>query len=387
LSVIPVPRYDGLWWANPYHKLFQAKPLLNLPEDERRTILLLQAAYRDLPNHAAEIAAHDRGLATYFYERGFTYDAMHIANILLAQTCCASINRLSCADLLREMQADHAGKDEFRIREGYAPLLDYLARDLNIQFNARVTAIQWNNPGITAYYAEQSHTDMSPSRAEFMPLLEFGEGQICEANTGRGQTARACIITLPVSLLKSNAIHFDPPLDSRKQNAIASFQMEHATKLIYQFTERLWDDSLIYMAHTGSVTRWWTPGYSRPDAPPIISAYVTANYAQHLDNMPESDALALGLRELSDLIGVKDLSSHLVSARRISWMDDPLTRGGYASLPPGHADARVILAEPVANTLFFAGEATAYDSNPQTVHGAFESGIRAARQAIAALQA
>ncbi|MGQ9549684.1 MAG: FAD-dependent oxidoreductase, partial [Roseiflexus sp.] len=27
---------------------------------------------------------------------------------------------------------------------------------------------------------------------------------------------------------------------------------------------------------------------------------------------------------------------------------------------------------------FFAGEATAYDSNPQTVHGAIESGWRAA---------
>ncbi len=39
-----------------------------------------------------------------------------------------------------------------------------------------------------------------------------------------------------------------------------------------------------------------------------------------------------------------------------------------------------------AHRLFFAGEATAYDSNPQTVHGAFESGVRAAIQCHAALQ-
>ena len=51
---------------------------------------------------------------------------------------------------------------------------------------------------------------------------------------------------------------------------------------------------------------------------------------------------------------------------------------------PGHWDKRAVLAEPVENRLFFAGEAT----SPHffsTAHGAFESGLRAADEAIQAL--
>jgi monoamine oxidase len=35
--------------------------------------------------------------------------------------------------------------------------------------------------------------------------------------------------------------------------------------------------------------------------------------------------------------------------------------------------------------LFFAGEATAHETNPQTVHGAIESGWRAARECLECL--
>ncbi|RAI17069.1 FAD-dependent oxidoreductase, partial [Rhodoblastus acidophilus] len=51
---------------------------------------------------------------------------------------------------------------------------------------------------------------------------------------------------------------------------------------------------------------------------------------------------------------------------------------------PGRADAREALARPFDDRVFFAGEAT----DPQdftTAHGAYASGQRAARQALAAL--
>jgi len=38
------------------------------------------------------------------------------------------------------------------------------------------------------------------------------------------------------------------------------------------------------------------------------------------------------------------------------------------------------LGEPEHDCLYFAGEAIAIDSNPQTVHGAINSGITAAKQ-------
>ncbi len=55
------------------------------------------------------------------------------------------------------------------------------------------------------------------------------------------------------------------------------------------------------------------------------------------------------------------------------------------SVPPGEAWARVVLAQ-AEGALCFAGEATAHDTNPQTVHGAIESGWRAAREIVVSLQ-
>jgi monoamine oxidase len=67
------------------------------------------------------------------------------------------------------------------------------------------------------------------------------------------------------------------------------------------------------------------------------------------------------------------------------WANDPWARGSYSYLPPGASpDDRLTLAAPLADRLFFAGEATSVD-NPATVHGAVESGRRAAEEVSAAV--
>lgn len=71
-------------------------------------------------------------------------------------------------------------------------------------------------------------------------------------------------------------------------------------------------------------------------------------------------------------------------AWRISrWGFDPYSYGAYSYIPVGvTGEAHDWLAEPVNGRLFFAGEAT-HRTYPSTVHGAFLSGQRAARQIIA----
>jgi monoamine oxidase len=68
---------------------------------------------------------------------------------------------------------------------------------------------------------------------------------------------------------------------------------------------------------------------------------------------------------------------------RSTWADDPYARGAYSTMVVG-ADPtlRVVLAEPIDDRLFLAGEATATD-HPATVHGARASGLRAAAQVLA----
>jgi len=350
LQTIEVDRKSGLFWSDGgsavicsqsvYETCFLIDKLFNA-----------QRHLQDQP-----VKHHDRSLAEYLRGMGFDQRALDIADVLLAQTCCASIETLSCADLIREMNVDHAGAREFRIREGYGLLLDWLAQDIPLTLETVAHSVTWNSDSVRVQTEDR----------------EF--------------EAARCIVTLPPALLQRNVIRFEPQLSARKQYAIAAMRTEAATKLLYRFDQQFWDGSMTYLAHTGTIARWWTPAYGRDDGQPVISAYVTAGRARYVDTLSEHDALALGLRELEGLLGLRNLEPHLIAARRIAWAHDPYARGGYVHIPPGAANARLSLAAPEGGILFFAGEATAYDSNPQTVHGALESGWRAARECMTSLQ-
>jgi monoamine oxidase len=64
------------------------------------------------------------------------------------------------------------------------------------------------------------------------------------------------------------------------------------------------------------------------------------------------------------------------------WQADPFALGAYSYVPVGAITAPIRLAEPVANTLFFAGEATNSDGDSGTMHGAMATGYRAAEELL-----
>ena len=66
------------------------------------------------------------------------------------------------------------------------------------------------------------------------------------------------------------------------------------------------------------------------------------------------------------------------------WQQDPHARGAYSYVLVGGGGARQALAAPLEDTLFFAGEATDTTDESGTVTGALESGVRAAREVLAA---
>jgi monoamine oxidase len=67
------------------------------------------------------------------------------------------------------------------------------------------------------------------------------------------------------------------------------------------------------------------------------------------------------------------------------WSRNPHVGGAYSCALPGHAAAREVLARPFDDRLFFAGEAT-HRFDLSTAHGAHDTGVRAAEQAIACLR-
>jgi monoamine oxidase len=87
--------------------------------------------------------------------------------------------------------------------------------------------------------------------------------------------------------------------------------------------------------------------------------------------------------ELARLFG-NDIRRQIAPLASTAWQHDPWTRGSYSYALPGHADDRALLAAPVDNRLFFAGEACSPNFF-STAHGAYLTGLAAAEAALASL--
>jgi monoamine oxidase len=354
LTIIPVDRMGKLRWGKP------AALAADQPEDVRA---MLDGLHRDYAALKDADLPDDCSLADYFKALGWSGKALYMADVLFGQTACAKLDDLSAHDLQREMRVDTSGGEfggEARIAEGYSSLWDWYSRDLNIALSRPVTRIIRDASDVTI------HAGGRYNRTTY--------------------TARVCLITIPVAAFQADKIRFEPALSPAKQNAIKAFRVDPATKLLYRFERPFWSDDVTYLACYERMARWWTPGHGRPDADPLMSCYITADRARAADQIPYNDAVIQGINTLADVLGVSlgELGSAAVDHARVSWAEHPYIRGGYAHLPPGHASAREALAKPEGD-LFFAGEATAYDSSPQTVHGAIQSGWRAAREVMARL--
>jgi monoamine oxidase len=89
---------------------------------------------------------------------------------------------------------------------------------------------------------------------------------------------------------------------------------------------------------------------------------------------------AFALDWLTSLYGA-DVKRAVRRTHATRWNDDPWTLGAFSAAAPGGQPARRTLMEPLANRLWFAGEAV-HESLWGTVGGAWESGERAAEAVL-----
>jgi monoamine oxidase len=126
---------------------------------------------------------------------------------------------------------------------------------------------------------------------------------------------------------------------------------------------------------------WWS---LLPLHAPVLVGWAGGTGAEKFRGLSEAECVSEALRSLKQIFGLSEtgLRKTLLRSYMHNWNADPFSRGGYAYLPVNGLGAQQNLARPVDNTLFFAGEATSV-GHIGTVHGAIESGQRAAREILA----
>lgn len=259
----------------------------------------------------------------------------------------ADLDRLG-VDALREATYAGDGDTNFRVCAGYATLFEQAASALGVRLGTPVTAVEWGARGATVH-----------SRAGEFPC-------------------RHVVVTLPLGVLQAGVVTFDPPLPDRKREAVERLGVGHVDKVVLVFDAPFWPEDLRGLLTDLDGQSWIVPGWGRAKPAPVLRALMGGRAAERFETAPDPVAKAVG--ELETVFGV-ELGGRIREGRFAGWGTDPWARTGYSFVPPGGRGLRAALAEPLGGVLLFAGEAT-HVVRPATVHGAIETGERAAAEVL-----
>lgn len=205
---------------------------------------------------------------------------------------------------------------------------------------------------------------------------------------------RKVVITVPLGVLQADprdkgAIRFNPePADILA--AAAKLRFGQVMRIVLRFREPFWEslpqfsDASFLFSQEPLFPTWWT---TRPVRTPLIVGWSAGPKTDTLLDRSESEIVDAALACFARITRVDPsrVFGLLEAAYLHKWNEDPFARGAYSYVPAGAMGARETLSLPVADTLYFAGEATETTGHGGTVNGAMATGFRAAAQVLASL--
>jgi monoamine oxidase len=237
--------------------------------------------------------------------------------------------------------------------DGYQSLVEKLAEGLKIRLACPVTHVEHGAAGEHPVRVRTAHGDL---------------------------TADVVLVTLPLAVLQSGAVSFDPPLPAAKTAAAARLGTGVLAKLAYQYDAPFWPANQYIFGlvtegdpaeHPTMLINLWSS-----HRVPCLVILAGGALGRRLESMPEDEAHAWGRSMVRRCFG-EDVPAPRAS-HRTAWSTDPCALGAYTYIRVGSTPADIrTLQEPVGSSLCFAGEATSAE-HWATVHGAYLSGLREA---------
>ena len=200
-------------------------------------------------------------------------------------------------------------------------------------------------------------------------------------------TARRMVCALPAPLLREDAAgpRFSPRLPVEKRVALAELSLEPLINVAFMHPQEALSSISIPAAEVweqrsdSSLLRAQQDGY---DGQWLFEVQFRGERARGMAGQAEAQLCAQARQEFAKALGLSAQIEPLWEAA-VDWDREPLSRGARSIA--GKAALHSALAAPLNNTLFFAGEATAGPDTVGTLHGAYESGERAAEQVAESL--
>lgn len=248
---------------------------------------------------------------------------------------------------------DATNGDEVVFPDGFDRLAEGLAEGLDIRLEHEVRRVRWTS----------------------------GEG--VRLDTDRGEFAGAqAVVTVPVGVLRSGSIGFEPVLPGPVADALSGLRMNAFEKVFLRFEHRFWHDGVYALRRQGEAAAWWHSWYDLTPlhGQPTLLTFAAGPCATATRDWSDGAIVESVLTSLREIYG--DSVPTPKASRITRWQDDPYARGSYAYMTVGSETSdHDLLATPIGDVLHLAGEAT-WTDDPATVTAALCSGHRAAERVL-----
>lgn len=236
---------------------------------------------------------------------------------------------------------------------GYSQIAEHLANGLSIATGQVVTEIAWGSGGVDV-----------------------------TTTSGRYHGDRA-VVTVPLGVLQAGTIRFTPALPAKAVTAVRQLGSGVLNKVFLRFPNVFWDRDVdwIELITAAGQPPWaeWV-NLARVTGQPVLLGFAGGALGRQVDGWGDQQVVASAMAAVRTMYGpgVPDPLTWQITR----WGADPLARGSYSFNALGsNPRMRTTLAKPISDRIFLAGEATErYYFG--TVHGAYRSGIRAAKQVL-----
>lgn len=267
----------------------------------------------------------------------------------------AAMAELMTLDLDETSAIDYMAAREgpdFPVRNGYGNLVAAWGSDVPVSLNTRVERIDSRKNGV-------------------------------RIDTTRGSLqASTVLVTVSTGILSSQQMEFLPGLPDTKIDAINGLRCGTENKICLYFDED------VFGADGRGFHYAWNDEFAGGFEASVMGqntaiVFTGGRHAVWLEKQGQQAGEDYAMNMVASVFG-ESSRKHLAASIVTAWTSEPWTLGSYSCALPGQAHQRKALAAPIDNKIFFAGEATTVGDHA-CCHGAFNSGIRAAREIDLAL--
>jgi monoamine oxidase len=270
----------------------------------------------------------------------------------------ADLDKVSSMALSEEW-SEEKDPSQYRIKGGYAMVYDHLRNEIErnggaIKLNQKVTEVRWSKGSV-------------------------------EVKTTLGTyQSKKCLVTIPVSILKTESLTFIPAIP-QVSKAASHVGFGGVVKINLEFKNAFWETEpprkfkdLQFLFTDESIPTWWS---QVPDKRPLLTGWIGGPGAERL-NQTDEEVFESAIESLANAMKypVTKIKEHLLAWKVDQWVHNEYCIGAYSYGMVGTPEAVKVLQQPIDNTLFFSGEAIYDGPHKGTVEAALTSGADAAKR-------